>query len=188
MDWKSALAENFFLRTLSIIMAVSLIIAVLFAVQKKQRVIVIPPQVTKEFWIDQDQASPELMEQTAVFLSSLLGNISPQSAEFSVTTFSKWYLDSGKKEIREELEAQASYIKKNSITQSFFPARTIVDDINGQVSVEGLLTTAIGSVKASSDKVIYRIKFYTKAYRLWVEELYIEKTKMDDKKKKADKE
>ncbi len=49
-SWKSALAENFFLRSLSLLMAISLIITAYYSVRRSQRVLVIPPQITKDFW------------------------------------------------------------------------------------------------------------------------------------------
>lgn len=158
-------------------MAVSLIITSFYAAKKKQTVIVIPPQVTKEFWMEQDRVSPDLIEQTAVFLATMMGNLSPVNAEYNVSTLIRHYLfNRDRQDIREDLLSQAAYVKKNNITQSFFPSKVTVEENAMQASVEGVSTVTIGAVKASTEKITYRMRFRAKNYRLWVEELYMDKS------------
>ncbi len=189
-SWKSALAENFFLRSLSLLMAISLIITSYYSVRRPQRVLVIPPQVTKDFWTEESRVSPELIEQTATFISIMAGNLSPANADYNINTLIKYYLaNPDRREIVEELQGQAAYIKKNNITQTFFPSMVTVDESRMQASVEGVAATSIGNVKTSQDKVSFKMRFKARNYRLWVEELYMEQAKSKkEKDKNKDKE
>jgi len=48
-DWKTALAENFFLRSLCLLLALGLILNASFF-KKRERIIIVPPELSKQFW------------------------------------------------------------------------------------------------------------------------------------------
>ena len=186
-NWKSALSENFFLRSVTLLLGISLVITTLMLSVKSQRILLVPPQMTKEFWIERDRVAPEYMEQMAVFIATLVGNLSPESAEFNVNMLIKHYLDPARKhpEAVRELLGQAAYIKKNNITQAFFPSSISVVDTNKmKVRVEGSNVINIGTVRMSGERVSYLIRFNARDYRLYVEEFAIE-TRGKDKDERA---
>jgi conjugal transfer pilus assembly protein TraE len=176
-SWKSALAENFFLRSVTLLLGISLMITTLMLSAKSQRILLVPPQITKEFWIERDRVAPEYMEQMGVFIATLVGNLSPGNAEFSVDMLIKHYLDPSLKQpeaVREFL-GQAAYIKKNNITQAFFPSSiSVVDTDNMKVRVEGSNVVNIGTARMSGERVSYLIRFNARDYKLYVEEFAIE--------------
>jgi len=181
-NWKSALAENFFLRSVTLLLGISLVITTLMLSVKNERILLVPPQMTKEFWIERDRVSPEYVEQMGVFIATLVGNLSPANAEFNVNMLVKHYLDPGSKnpEAMRELLGQAAYIKKNNITQAFFPSSiSIVDSANMKVRVEGSNIINIGTARISGEKVSYLIKFNARDYKLYVEEFMIESKEKD---------
>jgi type IV conjugative transfer system protein TraE len=138
--------------------------------------------MTKEFWIERDRVSPEYVEQMGVFIATLVGNLSPGNAEFNVSMLVKHYLDPGSNnpEAMRELLGQAAYIKKNNITQAFFPSSiSIVDAANMKVRVEGSNIINIGTARISGEKVSYLIKFNARDYKLYVEEFTIESKEKD---------
>jgi hypothetical protein len=109
-NWKGALAENFFLRSVTLLLGVSLVVATLMLSVKTQRILLVPPQITKEFRVERDRVAPEYMEQMGVFIATLVGNLSPGNAEFNVNMLIKHYLDPGRKhpEAVRELLGQAA--------------------------------------------------------------------------------
>jgi conjugal transfer pilus assembly protein TraE len=176
-NWKSALAENFFLRSVTLLLGISLVITTLMLSVKSQRILLVPPQITKEFWIERDRVSPEYMEQMGVFIATLVGNLSPVNAEFNINMLIKHYLDPARNnpEVVRELLGQAAYIKKNNITQAFFPSSiSIVDSANMKVRVEGSSIMNVGTARVSGEKVSYLIRFDARDYKLYVEEFTIE--------------
>ena len=176
-NWKGALAENFFLRSVTLLLGISLVITTLMLSVKSQRILLVPPQITKEFWVERDRVAPEYMEQMGVFIATLVGNLSPGNAEFNVNMLIKHYLDPARKhpEAVRELLGQAAYIKKNNITQAFFPsAVSVVDAGNMKVRVEGSNVVNIGTARVSGERVSYLIRFNARDYKLYVEEFAIE--------------
>jgi conjugal transfer pilus assembly protein TraE len=155
---------------------------------KSQRILLVPPQITKEFWIERDRVAPEYMEQMGVFIATLVGNLSPGNAEFNVNMLIKHYLDPSLKhpEAIHELLGQAAYIKKNNITQAFFPSSiSVVDTDKMKVRVEGSNVMNIGTARISGERVSYLIRFNARDYKLYVVEFVIE-TKGKDKDETAE--
>jgi conjugal transfer pilus assembly protein TraE len=176
-NWKSALAENFFLRSVTLLLGISLVVITLMLSVKSQRILLVPPQITKEFWIERNRVAPEYMEQMGVFVATLVGNLSPTNAEFNVNMLIKHYLDPARSnpEVIRELLGQAAYIKKNNMTQTFFPSSiSVVDRDNMKVRVEGSNIINIGAGRVSGEKVSYLIRFNARDYKLYVEEFTIE--------------
>ncbi len=176
-NWKGALAENFFLRSVTLLLGVSLVVTTLMLSVKSQRILLVPPQITREFWVERDRVAPEYLEQMGVFVATLVGNLSPGNAEFNVNMLIKHYLDPARKhpEAVRELLGQAAYIKKNNITQAFFPSSiSVVDRGNMKVRVEGSNVVNIGTARVSGERVSYLIRFNARDYKLYVEEFAIE--------------
>ena len=176
-NWKSALAENFFLRSVTLLLGISLVITTLMLSVKTERILLVPPKMTKEFWVERERVAPEYMEQMGVFIATLVGNLSPGNAEFNVNMLIKHYLDPSHQnpEVIQELLNQAAYIKKNNITQAFFPSSiSIVDPENMKVRVEGSNIINIGTARVSGEKASYLIRFNARNYKLYVEEFAIE--------------
>lgn len=170
-SWKSALAENFFLRVVVLLLCFGLILNATFF-NKKDRVIIVPPQVTKEFWLEKDKASPEYVEQMAVFFAELGGNLSPSNAEFNAHTISEYLTPSTYAEVKADLASHALYLKKNNVSQSFYPSSS---NINGnQATIVGKLVRFIGPTKISDEGVQFRMLFETRNYRISLKEFYIE--------------
>jgi len=171
-EWKSALAENFYLRIICLLLAVGMIANVLI-LRGRDRYIIVPPKIEKEFWVDHKKSSEAYLEQMGVFLATLAGNMSPTNAEYNAKLLSS-YLDSSIfGEVKNEIAAQAAYFKKNNISQAFFPLATKVDPETGRVEIDGNAIRYIGSAKVSNEKLIITIKFKTKDYNLKIEELYV---------------
>ena len=172
-DWKTALAENFFLRSLLILLAVGFILnASVF--KQRERIIVVPPQLTEEFWIEEDKASPEYLEQMGVFFAILGGNLSPGNAEFNVKVLTDYLSHQKYAAMRSELASQALYIKRNNITQAFFPSTIQVDRDRNAVTVEGDVIRNIGTVKVSQEKMVFHMRFVTNNFKLSLDEFYVD--------------
>lgn len=183
-DWKTALAENFFLKVLCILLAIGLVLnATIFKV--KERVIIVPPKVTTEFWVESDKASPQYVEQMGVFFAILGGNLSPDNAGYNVDVITQYLPSDRYAELKAELVSEATYIKKNNITQAFFPkAIKLVDETS--VIVEGTAIRNVGTVKVSQELMVFHIKLRLNNYVLQLEEFYVdypERKKQDMKNK-----
>lgn len=170
-DWKTALAENFFLRSITLLLAIGLVLNGSF-LKPTERIIVMPPQVTQQFWIEKNQASPGYLEQMAVFFATLGSNLSPANAEYNVKVLSEYISAAQYGSVKSDLASQALYIKKNNITQAFFPATIHVDPDTTTATVGGQVIRNIGTTKISQESIVIRMKFVLNNYKLWLEEYY----------------
>lgn len=187
-DWKTALAENFFLRSLCLLLAIGLIMNAVFF-RGKDKIIIVPPEVERQFWVESSKASPEYLEQMGVFFAILGGNLSPSNAAYNVKFLSNYIPADVYGDVRTELASQAHYIVKHNITQAFFPSAVSVQDGN-KVVVEGNTVRNIGTTRVSQEKMVFHIKFRVNNFRLMVEEFYIdypERSKKGERARKGEK-
>jgi len=189
-EWKAALAENFFLRVLCLILALAVVVNVTF-LRKQDRIIIVPPKVEKEVWIESSKVSDSYLEQMGVFFATFACNMSPINAEYNAKVLAEYTDPSSRAESRNEIAAQAAYFRKNNITQSFFPEAVKVNAEDKSVVVEGTAIRYVSSVKASQEKVSVYIKFNTKDYSMKIDELYMDyperKKKEMESKEEAEK-
>lgn len=172
-SWKAALAENFFLRSAVLVLGAGLILnATVF--REETRIVVVPPTLTKEFWIDKSKASPEYLEQMSVFIATLTGNLAPRNAEYNVDVL-LGYIDAERLvEVKDDLKAQAQYIKKNNISQAFYPDSSSINPKEQTAMVEGRVTRHIGDIKVSEEKMRVNLSFKVKDYKMRVTSLSVD--------------
>lgn len=181
-NWKSALAENFFLRSAVLLLGVGLILNAT-VLREETKIVVVPPTLTNEFWLERNRASETYIEQMAVFVATLAGNLSPRSAEYNVDALLKYMEPTRMIEVRDDLKAQAEYIKKNNIAQSYHPSGSQIDIDKQSAVVEGTVVRHVGSIKVSEEKMAVHMKFKLSDYFLRVTDLYVE---YPDREKKPD--
>ena len=74
--------RSFFIYAFSVSLLLNVILAVgLTALDKEDRVVVLPAEITKSFWLDADSVSPEYLEQMGLFALQLALNNSPETFE-----------------------------------------------------------------------------------------------------------
>lgn len=92
----------------SFLSAVAIIILSSFLFFKQERVVIVPPVIEKEFWVDSQHVSPTYLEQFGYFLGQLLLAKSSQSAASQRTVLLRHtdpsYVGTLKKRLVEEEE------------------------------------------------------------------------------------
>ncbi len=104
----SLLVQRNFLTGLSLLLAVGLILATSFLFLKKERIVVVPSVIEKEFWVDSSTVSATYLEQFGLFLGQLLLTKSSYSADLHRTILCRHtepnYLSPLKQKLVEEEE------------------------------------------------------------------------------------
>ena len=172
-SWKAALAENFFLRTAVLLLSTGLILnATLF--REETRIIVVPPVLTQEFWVDSQKASPEYLDQMGVFIATLIGNLSPRNAEYNIEVLLSYIEHERLIEVRDDLKGQAQYIKKNNISQAYYPEKASIDPKTQTASIDGRVVRHIGNIKISEEEMRVIIGFVVRNYKIRIAELSVD--------------
>lgn len=171
-DWKTAVAENFFLKILVLLLGVTVIVT-LISMQGRDKIIIVPPKLDKEAWILQNKASPDYLQTMGLFYVTFLANLTPQNAEFNVNLLLKRMPPRAQAQWQSELQAQADNIVKNNARQAFYVNFTQIFEAENAVEVVGTLERYIGNASASRDTVRYRIGFTVSDYQVYITELTV---------------
>jgi conjugal transfer pilus assembly protein TraE len=170
-DWKTLLAENFFLKATTLLFGVGLVLnATVF--KKNEVIIVSPPEVREEYWITKNNASEDYIEQMGVFFSILSGNLSPTNAAYNINALLKYVSSDIYPDIKNSLMGEAMMVIENNMNTSFYPSDAKVED--NMVIVNGESVRRIGAAKPVTEKVMYKMGFAVKNYRLYLTEIYID--------------
>ena len=182
-DWKTAIAENFFLRVLILMLAGGIIANGVFF-KKNERIILVPLGLDTKVWVERTRMSPEFLESMAVNFALLAGNLAPNNARYNVKQLLDYINPDRRGDVKTELMGQALYIEKTSLQQSFFPSSVKVER-NSEAVVEGKIIRYVGSKKISSERALFRMKFVVKNYRLYLDDIFID---YPDRKSRKEKE
>lgn len=169
-SWKSAIAENFFLKVLLLTLGVGFILNASF-LKVPEKVIIVPPQLKESVALEKNKAPIHYLEQMAVFFASMAGNLSPASAEYQAGVLAKY--SPKEEEVVRELFGTASYIKKYNIYQSFYPESVEVEGDNPYtMKVTGKVERRVGNTVISRENVIYIMNVTYSNYRLFLNSIY----------------
>jgi len=135
----------------------------------KVKVVVVPPEIRKEFWMVGNEVSREYLEQVFYYVTSSLLNVSPETVDESLSRIYVFLTTDPDllEKIRLAFREYALAVKKNKVYQSFYP---MTMEVKGNtVIVKGILrkTVGVGSVKEESREVKY--KFTVRNSRLFIE-------------------
>ena len=153
---------------LSIIFALLItIIIISFAMYKvvvNSKVIVLPANTTKEFWITDKLVSESYFEQVSFYLADRIMSISPENAENSLISVVSFFGDdpSVNKKMKEKIKDHIRFIKKENLYNVFYPEFFKADYSKKALEVTGTLKVHVSNMlikeyKEAKFKVSYDI-------------------------------
>ncbi|MCH9626264.1 MAG: hypothetical protein S4CHLAM123_14600 [Chlamydiales bacterium] len=151
---------------LSIFLSLSLILLLSFLFTKRERVIIAPPIVEKEFWVDRKHVSPTYLEQFGYFLGQLLLGKSSYSAPSQRTLLLRhtdpFFVGTLKNKLLEEEEM----LKTQNASYTFFPVSVQVNATSNEVLLEGDRVFYVSGKQVSSEREGYILSFNFSGSRL----------------------
>lgn len=180
-SWKAAIAENFFLKLMLLLLGVGFILnATIF--KRDDKVIIVPPQLKDTVTLEKNSAPVHYLEQMGVFFASMAGNLSPSSAEYQANVLAKYAVNES--EVARELFGTASYVKRYNMYQSFYPESVTVSGDNPYIiKVGGKVERRIGNSVISREVVEYVMEVTYSNYKLFLNSIYPEYPEREQKKK-----
>ena len=153
-------ATSFLVALLVASMFVNLILAI-FAVRLSghERIVVVPPNIHKTFWVESDRVSSEYLEQMGYFLMQLILNVTPQSVDHQSRVLLQYASPSAFGELRTQLATSAERLKRDSAATIFSAQDLSVDERHLKVGVRGQLTTFVSDRRVSEVVKAYAIEF-----------------------------
>ena len=141
--------------------------ALLLVVGKgSEKTILVPPVISKTFWVHGDEVAPEYIEQMSVYFVQLALNANPVNVDYQYNLLLQHVTPRAYSELKSELMLAAEKIKEDNIAQAFYPSEVSV--LENAATLKGRLVKMIGNKVTSDDFATYVIKFSYEGGRLYV--------------------
>jgi conjugal transfer pilus assembly protein TraE len=138
---------------------VIVLVLTVFANSGNIRTVVVPPVLTKGFWLDENAADPEYIRQMAHYFAGLALNVHSDSVDFNHQQFLKFTSTRAHPKLQAELGAEAARIKKSNITQQFHPKQIKILEGKREAAVLGRRIASVGRTETFNDLENYKMEF-----------------------------
>lgn len=144
------------------------ILAVMLVVVGKgsEKTIIVPPVVSKTFWVDGDKVAPEYIEQMALYFAQLALNANPANVDYQYNLLLQHVTPRAHGALKAELSVSAERIKRDNASQAFYPSEVTV--LRNTARLKGRMVKMVGKQITSSDFATYEITFNYEGGRLYV--------------------
>ncbi|MES2353149.1 MAG: type IV conjugative transfer system protein TraE [Pseudomonadota bacterium] len=139
---------------LSIVLAITA-----FSLVGRERVILVPPTISKSFWIEGGKVSGDYLDQMALFLIHLMLNVSPRSVDFQAKTLLQYASPDAYAELKTAMIATSERLKRDNAVTLFQPTAFNIDEPGMRVAATGVLVTYIGDKRVTEISKAYLIEF-----------------------------
>jgi conjugal transfer pilus assembly protein TraE len=134
----------------------------------KERVIVVPPVVSHDFWVATDSVSDSYLEQMTSFFSGLVLNVNPSSFSKRSEQLLQHVDPASYGRVKAEMTEQEVDINNRALTSSFHPISFKVDRKNLMVEVKGELSLMSGNTAIGSGTRSYQIQYANRNGKLTI--------------------
>lgn len=146
-------------------LVIGMTVAILFqtwAIMKlagTEKTVVVPPNIQRSFWVGNDTASNEYLEEMAYWYAGLALSITPSSADYQNALFLKYASPDQAGKLQADMGARADFLRKNNASTQFSVRSVKVDAENLKVALSGMLDTWVSDKKAGERNATYMIGF-----------------------------
>ena len=131
-----------------------------------QRVVVVPPTLATEGWVETNAASQSMQEAWAEFLAVTIGNVTPRNIDRVMKSIGENLSPRIYQSVLTRLVEQSKTVKEEQVAISFEPTNTRFDVDTGKVLVTGQ-SRITGTRGASSETTqTYEMRFVVSNYRV----------------------
>lgn len=141
---------------------------VIFAILGHERIIIVPPNINRSFWVSASQVSPEYLSEMAYYFVQLRFNMTPSNAASQRDLLLRYVLPRYYGALKTELLSEADRITKEHITTAFYQNNIQVDTRQLLAKITGDLQTSVGDAILPMQRVIYQISFTYDSGRLLI--------------------
>lgn len=126
-------------------------------------VVIVPPDITKTFWVDKEEVSPEYLEQMAAFLVHEILDVTPKTAGRKRDLVLKYVSPRFYNAFRKRLLKEEEMLNKEQASTAFKVSQITIGD---PLIIVGIMDHYVASNKVKSEKETYEMRFIYKGGRL----------------------
>lgn len=135
---------------------------------KDDRVIVVPPDVRQEFWVQKNKVSKTYLEEMALLYADLLLETTPKGAAYRREIILRNTSPQGYGRLKAQLIEEEKRITKENLSTSFQANSIKINPQTLSVQVTGDLRRYVGEKFISQSRDTYRFEFEYKQGRLLI--------------------
>ena len=143
-------------------------IQALFTLFRDQRIIVVPPDLSQEVWLEKNKVSASYLEEMALVFADLILESSPESAAYKRDIILRYAASETYGALKRTLLEDEKRLRREHVTTSFQANSLKVDPHKLVVDVTGDLLRFVGEKRVSQSRDTYRFQFAYKTGRLLI--------------------
>jgi conjugal transfer pilus assembly protein TraE len=136
------------------------------------RTVLVPPSINRVMWVEQDKASSEYLEEMALFISTLVFNVSPGSVDFQGEQIKRYICPEGYGAIDSLVRQGADRLKRDSATTIFGVRQIKTEPLTKRVTLTGQKSIFIAERRVTDQQQTYVLDFENKTGKLCVKAIY----------------
>lgn len=145
-----------------------LLVIYCFTLIGHERVILLPPEISKSFWVDGEHVSPNYLSEMGLFFTHLRLNATQDNINLQQTILLRYIHPELYARMKSDLIIEAERVKTSHLSLIFHPVNLKVDAKKWIVQITGDLQVMIGQDPQPSKRVTYQIAFTYDSGRLLV--------------------
>lgn len=153
------------------LVALSNVILVGAYVMKGERTVLVPPQITREFWIEGGEVSKEYLEEMGLWMSTFLLEMNPTTASYKHKVLLKYVAPEVYGPLKAQFLKDEDHYKNLQLSTSFKPQEVNAAKDTMTVEVKGVLSSYMASGKVQDVPHVVTLKFSRRGAGLVLEEL-----------------
>jgi len=141
-----------------------------FCLVGKERIVIVPPIVNRDFWVGTDTVSDSYLEQMSEFFAGLLLNVNPNSFKTRAEHLLQHVAPNAYPTLKTQLVERQLELERRAMSTAFYPASFKVDRHKLLVELKGELKILVGNAPVESQTKTYHIQFSQHHGRLYIQQ------------------
>ena len=137
---------------------------------KNQRIIVLPPEVRREFWAQGNRFSPEYLEERAVYMAHLALNVNQENHAYNSEILMRYADVNTCGYLREKFAKHSKILKQNDASTRFDIKNIRVVPDHNKVYLTGVMNNFVGMKNVSTRRETYVVEFSVQSGRLFLKD------------------
>lgn len=162
--WLSLQASNRFLKFVCIFLMTLNFLTLIGWLKKDSSVILIPPGLSEQSEIAKNKASEGYKKAWAMYVSTLIGNVTPENADFVQEAFSGMVTGEIRSLVTEQIAQELETLKQEKVTSNFELVRVTYEPETDKVFVTGRNRMIGAGGKSSTTEQTFEFKIDVKQY------------------------
>ena len=162
--------RNVLLGLNGVLLVLSLILSICLFF-KRERIVVLPPEVRREFWIEGNRFSPEYLEEMAAYFLHLSLDVNQSTLPYNTEILMRYADSATCNYLRDKYERDIQKLKKNDASTNFEIKELTVYPDQNVVRAEGTLNRYCGSKMIKSSQETYEVQLKTYRGRLFFQKI-----------------